>query len=971
MSRSREREQEREKTKLVLCDGWRGVQGHLLESLGADGSRDPLAVREIVIVVPTAAAGHLLRNTLEQELLDRRVATLLPTINTMGALTMNLVERSLGRVRLVDPLLREALLEQALAEAAQSGTPPPFTSREALSPRILALYDGLWSAGHRLEDFVSRAEEEFDVPEDVGAQRMAEQTRFLDEGLRRYREKLSALGLEDRTTVFSALLERGAPFPYRRTFLIGSGAVTPRELSFLTSLAGLDSLQHLVPESMASAHPVRSLHDSARFESIDAPARTASPTLLRPEGENAIAFVGRDREEVLVGVARLLKARAATGSLPALERIAVVVASPLPYLDLAKKALGQAGIPYQLQDDFPLATEPYLAASDLVLSYVELDGRRSTALGLLRSPFFRFPDMGPAAVAALDRRLTKAREVGGWKVWRRMLDDLKRRPVQPPLPGMEEEEHTELSAVSALVQAAERLAPLADSGPPLSEKVDSFRSFLEEYGRPLDEEDAVGDTARHQRARGALLSILERLSDAARKVGDPPVAFQAFQDKLHRAIESHTFSTRAGRNGIQIVDARSVGLGAFEMVVLVGLNEGEWPARSDRNIFYPQWMLKDFGWPSDTELLAAERASFNELLRLSSGSVAVFRHELEEEIPTVASPFLEEVAQAVTGRDERVPTEALQGLVISRVEALRTGFAPVDERFVNDRKPNIGKLPFLEPETISATTFELYLRCPFKYFSRHVLGIEEEQDFDEGMTPMERGILIHEILRKGFEQWDGFTAEPRPITGDNYHEAMALFRRVAAKRLPPERRSLEMERLFGGPGQTGEIEWLLRQEMEKEPLSRRLVEYGFQNHFQFPEGPNREKPWFVRIKGRADRVDIDSRGSLHVLDYKSGRAPEARLSLQVPLYAVCLEQQLGARAVEASYLSLRERKSVPRQDFQKAATLLKDTHRNISEGRFAPRPWQDFLCNTCGYVGVCRKEIEEISGREQESDTGS
>ena len=953
-----------------------------MESLGADRSRDPLAVREIVIVVPTAAAGHLLRNTLEQELLDRRVATFLPTITTMSALTRNLVERSPGRVRLVDPLLREALLEQALAEAARAGTPPPFTSREALSPRILAFYDELWSAGHRLEDFVSRAEEEFDVPEDVGAQRMAGQTRFLGEGLRRYRDKLSALGLEDGTTVFSALWERGAPCPYRRALLIGPGAVTPRELSFLTSLAGLDSLQHLVPESMASAHPVQGLYDSARFESIDAPAQTASPTLLRPEGENAIAFVARDREEVLVGVARLLKARAATGRLPALDRIAVVVPSPLPYLYLAKKALGQAGIPYQLQDDFPLATEPYLAASDLVLSYVELDGRRSTALGLLRSPFFRFPDVGPAAVAALDSKLTKAREMGGWKVWRRMLDDLKRRPVQPPLPGMEKEDHTELSAVSALVQTAERLAPLADSETSLSKKVASFRGFLEEYGRPPDEEDegneedAVGVPTRHQRARGALLSILEGLSDAARKVGDPPVAFQAFHDKLHRAIESHTFSTRAGRNGIQIVDARSAGLGSFEMVVLVGLNEGEWPARSDRNIFYPQWLLKDFGWPSDTELLAAERVSFTELLRLSSGSVAVCRHELEEEIPTVASPFLEEVAQAITGRDERVPTEALQGLVISRVESLRTGLASVDERFVNDRKPHIGELPFLKPETISATAFELYLRCPFKYFSRHVLGIEEEEGFDEGMTPMQRGLLVHEILRKGFEQWDGFAAEPSPITEDNYHEAMALFRRVAAKRvaakrLPPERRSLEMERLFGGPGQTGEIEWLLRQEMEKEPMRRRLVEYGFQNHFQFPEGPNREKPWFVRIKGRADRIDIDSQGALHVLDYKSGRAPEARLSLQVPLYAMCLEQQLGARAVEASYLSLRKRKTVPRQDFQKAATLLKDTYRNVTEGRFAPRPSQDFLCNTCGYVGVCRKEIEEISGSEQENDKGS
>jgi hypothetical protein len=805
--------------------------------------------------------------------------------------------------------------------------------------------------GGSLEDFVARAEEEFDFPEDVGAERMAEQTRFLGEGLRRYQAKLASLGLQDASTVFPALLERGAPFPYRRIFVLGADAVRPRELAFLVSIPGVDSLEHLVPESMAGAHSVHRLQELAPLETTRLRSGINSPSLLRPAKEEETSFVARDREEVLTGVARLLKARAAAGSLPRLNRIAIVVPSPLPYLYLAKKALGQAGIPYQLQDDFPLATEPYLAAVDLVLSFIELNGGRTAALALLRSPFFRFPDVGPAAVAAFDRELTKAREVGGTSVWRRMLENIRRLPVQPALPGLQEEEHTELSAIEALVAAGERLAPLADDGTSLETKVDALRGFLDDYGRPLA---ALGDSARHERARGALLSILDRLSEAARAVGDPPLPFLVFHEQLHRAVESQTFSVRTGRDGIQIVDARSAGLGAFEMVILVGLNEGEWPARSDRNIFYPQWLLKDFGWPTDTESLGAERAAFTELLRLSSGSVAVFRHQLEEEIPTVASPFLDEVGQVIAGREERLPSEALQGLVISRVEALRAGLVPVDERFSIERQPAVVRLPFLKPDPIAATAFELYLRCPFKYYARHVLGIEEEEDFDEGMTPLQRGILLHEILRQGFEQWDGSGDRPRPITEDNYEEAVVLFKRVAAKMLPPERRSLEMERLFGGRGQTGEIEWVLRQEMDKEPLRLRLVEYAFQDHFQFPEGPNQERPWFVRVKGRADRVDVDAEGSLHVLDYKSGRAPEAKISLQVPLYA--------------SYLSLRERRAVPRQDLQKVTSLLKDTYQSISQGRFVPRPYQDFLCNTCGYVGVCRKEIEEISGAEAEED---
>jgi RecB family exonuclease len=159
--------------------------------------------------------------------------------------------------------------------------------------------------------------------------------------------------------------------------------------------------------------------------------------------------------------------------------------------------------------------------------------------------------------------------------------------------------------------------------------------------------------------------------------------------------------------------------------------------------------------------------------------------------------------------------------------------------------------------------------------------------------------------------------------------------------------------------------------MAKPTLRRRLVEYAFQNHFQFPEGPEGERPWFVRIKGRADRVDVYDDGSVHVLDYKSGRPPDVKVSLQVPLYSACLQQQLTAPRVEGSYLSLRERKVVPRQDPEGVAALLKETYRNITQGRLEPRPYQDFLCNTCGYVGVCRKEIEEPSRAEAAGGTGS
>ncbi len=115
----------------------------------------------------------------------------------------------------------------------------------------------------------------------------------------------------------------------------------------------------------------------------------------------------------------------------------------------------------------------------------------------------------------------------------------------------------------------------------------------------------------------------------------------------------------------------------------------------------------------------------------------------------------------------------------------------------------------------------------------------------------------------------------------------------------------------------------------------------------------------MQIKGRVDRADVDADGRLHVYDYKSGRAPEASVTLQVPLYSMCLSQDLGTPIEESVYLSFRDRRSTARADYQKASALLVETFDAIQNGRFPPKPYRDTLCYSCGFVGVCRKEIQE------------
>lgn len=508
----------------------------------------------------------------------------------------------------------------------------------------------------------------------------------------------------------------------------------------------------------------------------------------------------------------------------------------------------------------------------------------------------------------------------------------------------------------------------------MARKVEVLSRFLSRYltglgadGNGRGEgggEDNAAESLRQHRARAAFDSILTRLVEAASHLGDPPIGFALFRERLRRAVSSHTFAERSGEGGVQVVDAEAAGFGDFDVVLLLGLNDSEWPAPAERNIFYPLWLLREFGWPSDRELLVGERARFRNLLTLARDRVALFRHQLEDEAPTVPSPFLEDVRiwldRARGGRGGETIDGHLDEIVLSRREALRRGLLDAPESELPAKGPaGIVDSPPPPPDPVSPTAFELFLRCPFKYYARHLLRLMEEEEVDEALSPLERGRILHDVLQQAFEQWDAGAESPRPVEPETYDEALALFRRVALERIPREHRSVEMARLFGSRGEPGTIEWLLRREMTQPPLRRRLVETAFRTPLRLARGPSGESPWFIRVNGRADRADVDAEDTLHVYDYKSGRAPAPAVTLQVPLYAMCLGQELGVPIREAAYLSFRDRKLTSRMDFQRASERLIDVYRRVRAGRFAPRPYQEHLCASCGYVGLCRKEIDE------------
>jgi CRISPR/Cas system-associated exonuclease Cas4 (RecB family) len=131
-----------------------------------------------------------------------------------------------------------------------------------------------------------------------------------------------------------------------------------------------------------------------------------------------------------------------------------------------------------------------------------------------------------------------------------------------------------------------------------------------------------------------------------------------------------------------------------------------------------------------------------------------------------------------------------------------------------------------------------------------------------------------------------------------------------------------------------------------------------------------------------------------VVDYKLGPAPNPKLAVQLPIYAVCSEQALAEirttdgprrgiseqalaeirtdgpwKVKDAYYLAFKKeglaapmvKKGELEQALDDGQQRFLDAVDGISKQEFPVRPAEPFNCKYCGYSTVCRKKDVEDS----------
>jgi RecB family exonuclease len=265
--------------------------------------------------------------------------------------------------------------------------------------------------------------------------------------------------------------------------------------------------------------------------------------------------------------------------------------------------------------------------------------------------------------------------------------------------------------------------------------------------------------------------------------------------------------------------------------------------------------------------------------------------------------------------------------------------------------------------------------CAFTAYARYVLGLYDERDPDFDLSGDAFGNLIHAAIEALLSSRGGLTPE-------------AAFEAALGKTATPA--WIRSERLLRALRKKSVSMLTAFLRSEEEYRGRSGAELLCQ------EEPIELQREGIRFKGRMDRVDRHADG-LILIDYKTGGSlPNAAVTrrsgkgLQLPAYALALQESKGEPVISAQYLELREGKTNRNLGFlfkrwnkgkkadevefpistarsvsgslvlEEPEEVWKELDRRIVEligklkaGEFDARPAEPKDCERCRYSGVC------------------
>lgn len=376
--------------------------------------------------------------------------------------------------------------------------------------------------------------------------------------------------------------------------------------------------------------------------------------------------------------------------------------------------------------------------------------------------------------------------------------------------------------------------------------------------------------------------VLEAADDA------PPLSPSAYPALLDALMAGRTVRPRFGRDPrLAILGPLEARLIAADVVVLAGLNEGNWPATAQASPWMSRPMMKAFGLPLPERRIGLSAHDF--VQGFCAPRVFLTRAARVEGAPTVPSRWLVRLENVVrdTEMDHWLANASRH---LGWQDLLDPGTAPSPVA-----RPQPRPAVAARPRRLSVTQIEAWMRNPYSIYARHILRLKPLKPIDEDPSAADYGQFIHRAL-------DVFvrTVPSGPLPADALARLLDIGRAELAQ--TEDRPSV---RAFWWPKLERIARWFIAAEADgRRDILTVATEVQGEMTIAAAAGP------FV-LSGRADRIDRQAGdGRLVIIDYKTGSPPtekeiKAGFAPQLPLEAAMV-QAGGFPAVPAAPVAALE-----------------------------------------------------------------
>lgn len=391
-----------------------------------------------------------------------------------------------------------------------------------------------------------------------------------------------------------------------------------------------------------------------------------------------------------------------------------------------------------------------------------------------------------------------------------------------------------------------------------------------------------------------------------------PYDFPAVMDAIFKSVVTRPRGNTHPR--LHIYGPLEVRLLEHDRVILAGLNEGTWPQTTRNDAFLNRLMRQELGMASPERRTGLSAHDFQQLM--GKQDIFLSRSSRVDKSPTVASRWIQRLT-ALIGETQSNAIRQRGNLYLQYADHLDQSKTPLKR----SERPNPKPPVHTRPDALYVTDIEAWIRDPYALYAKHVLKLKPIDPLERDPDHLLKGTIYHAIMQDYVE---GASYE-KPASERLLHLKALADEHIADENLSQDIAHIWQLRFHEIAEQY--VEW------EEAYLARqKLMEIACEI-----KGSAKLAGGDFTLLARADRIDVNEDGSLHIIDYKTGLSPSISqaqtLSPQLALEGLIARH--GGFSVKGnnqisnlSYMRLRRGKEFKAQSIANKERSLDDIINN-------------------------------------------